>query len=469
MRHLILFVTMLVCSLQLSAQADRKMANEIATQINSGIPERLFELFDSTFKTQFPLAEVKNAVPSLQNAFGKFEGVEKLKERNGEYLYKLNGSKSAINMLFRFNTGGLAMLLFTNDDPLFDIKKRHAWFTDNTLQTNTDRVVDSVVKSVLVRSNTAGLSIGVIQNGRQTIYNYGETAWGSGRMPRSASVYEIGSISKTFTGTVVAHFIRTGKINPDDAVNKYLPDSIRPVMWNNEPLLVRHIIGHAAGMPHENMKQDGAPVSDDPDNRMKYFGSKHLLAMLNDWQPFEQPGQKFRYSNYGYSLLGYICERISGQTISQLFQEIIFKPLGMKNTALIGEKPFGDMVPSMIDGKQVKNTPVIAYAPAGGIQSTISDMLRYAAIQLNPGESETGRDVSASHEPSVQTEMKMATGWFYDTNEKGKFFFHSGGTSGFTSRMIFQPVTQTAVVVLSNCRNGDTNEIGDIIFQKLNR
>lgn len=96
-------------------------------------------------------------------------------------------------------------------------------------------------------------------------------------------------------------------------------------------------------------------------------------------------------------------------------------------------------------------------------------MLLFAAIQLNSGESETGKDVSASHEPSVQTEMKMATGWFYETNEKGKFFFHSGGTSGFTSRLIFQRGTQTAVVVLSNCRNGDTNEIGDIIFQKLNR
>lgn len=469
MRHLFLLALILLKGMLLNAQPDRQMASEISARINAGEPEKLFALFDSTFKQQFPLAEVSNAISSLQQSFGQFDGIKKLKERNGDYLYELNGSKSAINVLFRLNSGRLSAMLFTSDDPLFDIRKRLTWLTDNRLQSSTDKLVDSVVRSVLVRSNTPGLSIGVIYQGRSLIYHYGEQSWGSGRLPKTSSVYEIGSISKSFTGTVVAHFIRNGKINPDDAVNKYLPDSIRPVMWNNEPLLIKHIIGHAAGMPHDNMKDYGARSPDDPDNRMQYYEANHLLAMLNDWQPFEQPGQKFRYSNYGYSLLAYICERISAKSISQLFQEIIYTPLGMKSTAMIGEQPFGDMVPSKIDGKMAKNSPLKAYAAAGGIQSTIGDMMRFASIQLKPDQTDLGSDISTSHQRMMETEMKMATGWFFDNNDKGTYYFHSGGSSGFTSRMIFQPSTLVAVVVLSNCRNGDANEIGDILFQKINR
>ncbi|KIC95580.1 serine hydrolase [Flavihumibacter solisilvae] len=468
MRHLILIAVFFCTALHSIAQQHPEVATNIARYVNQSDPAGLFSLFDSTFKTQFPLDAVKNAVPSLQNAFGNFNSVKFLKGENNQSLYQFEGTKGKIFVVLSYNNDKISSMLFTHEDPFFELKKRDKWQTDNPLSSTSDKLVDTIVRSILQRSNTPAISIGVWKDGKAFYYNYGESFLNGGPLPSAHSVYEIGSVTKTFTGTVLAHLLRTGKVSLDDKVNKYLPDSIPLLGTSDTPLLIRHLVAHTGGLPHQNDKDYGAKVSDDVDNQMKFYEARHMLAFVKDWKPFETPGTKFRYSNLGYSLLGYMCERVTGKPISVLYRELIFTPLGMKRSFINEEQPIGEVRPYHADATPARYFTVSAYTPAGAARSNIEDLLKYLRMQTTPDSSIAGRDIAYSHAPVMQTEMNLAIGWFWAENAKGKYFFHSGGTAGFTSRVLFQPATGVAVVVLSNCLNGDANEIGDRIFHQIN-
>ena len=473
MKKFVVILALCLSVIRVSAQHPDLLAQSVADYINSGQDSSLFGLFDSTFKNQFPLAEVKRAVPGLQAVFGKIEKVDFVKERDGAYSYKYTGTSASMHVIITPNPTykkSISSLLFTADNPFFDIVvKRDKWLTDNPVKSSVDILVDSTVKNFLSRSNTPALSIGVIENGKISRYNYGETRIGNKQLPQSNSVYEIGSVTKTMTGLIIARLVIENKLNIDDEVNKFLPDSMPKLQFEGKPLLVRHLLTHTSGLPTSNEGAYGAKASENGSNPMKYYEINHILAFLKDRNLTIVPGENFRYSNMGYALLGYIAEKQTGKKLTQLYKDWIFSPLKMKNTFLNNEQVFGELLPYRADGTLEEPFLMNAYAPAGALRSTINDMLKYVQAQFGvPSNPTLDRSIALmQQEIKGSKDVLMGLGWFFH-NDNGQIHYnHSGGTAGFTSRVIFNKNKKTAVVVLSNCLNYDANGIADAIFYTL--
>ena len=106
-----------------------------------------------------------------------------------------------------------------------------------------------------------GLSIGILKDGKTIFYDYGETAKGNAQLPDQNTIFEIGSISKTFTAILLADAVNSGKIKLDDPVSKYLPDSIPKLQYNNVPITIASLSNHSSGIPRmpNNMSSDLDP------------------------------------------------------------------------------------------------------------------------------------------------------------------------------------------------------------------
>lgn len=466
--YLILSLTLLLSSAS-SAQNATATAQKIVQYINQGKDTALFHLFDPTFKTQFPLAEVQRAIPGLRDMLGQIEKLSLVKEKDGAHSFKLTGSNNSMHMVLTFNKDNrnlLSGMLFSPGNPLFDlVTNRVKINTDNPLTTSIDKYADSVVQALMTKSNTPGMSIGVIVKDKVYRYNYGETQIGSARLPGSESIYEIASLTKTFTGTILAGFVRSGKIHLDDRVNKYLPDSIPPIEFNGIPLTIAHLVNHTSGFPTVNEKAYGAKQSEDINNPMKYYKMNHILAFIKDRNLTDTPGIRFRYSNLGYALIGYICERVSGKSISNLYNEQIFQPLGMKRSFANISNTSTDIKPYSPEGTLEAYFNLDAYTPAGAAVSTANDLLKFVAAQFTNTDTEISKDIRQTQmliDGNRQPEMGL--GWFVARDDNGIHYNHSGGSAGFTSRVIFNKEKQVGVVILSNCLNLDANIIGDSIF-----
>src|SRR5207244_1996226 len=121
--------------------------------------------------------------------------------------------------------------------------------SDNRLLTALDKQVDSAVRPYINLAITTGVSIGILRNGKMYFYNYGETAKGNKKLPNQHTIYEIGSISKTFTATLLADAVSNGKISLGDPVSKYLPARIPALEFEGVPVTIKMLSNHSSGIP----------------------------------------------------------------------------------------------------------------------------------------------------------------------------------------------------------------------------
>ena len=178
--------------------------------------------------------------------------------------------------------------------------------------------IDQLVEPIVVFGNPNATIIGIIQDGERSIYSYGDAGLGFGP-PQSNTLFEIGSITKTYTGTLLSQFIMEGLVSLDDPIDKFLPATVDPPTFNGQPILLHHLVTHTSGLPREiyNFDLDINIVWSETEN-------EDLYAFLNDISrqayPFDDYthgnelqslGTKFRYSNVGMATLGHILESVS--------------------------------------------------------------------------------------------------------------------------------------------------------------
>src|SRR6185312_10558005 len=176
--------------------------------------------------------------------------------------------------------------------------------SNNPLVTAQDRIVDSVALGYMRRLAPVGLSIGILRNGKTSFYGYGEATKGEGNVPGARTLFEIGSITKTFTATMLGLAVGEGKMSLDDPVNKYLPDSIPPLEFHGRIVTIRDLSNHTGGIPRmpDNFQ---SKVSNGNDPYADYTVND-LYGWLRTLRLTREPGSRFEYSNAGVGLLGTI-------------------------------------------------------------------------------------------------------------------------------------------------------------------
>ena len=321
--------------------------------------------------------------------------------------------------------------------------------TTNLMRNQTDKKIDSAVRPYIQKTNAAGLSIGILRNGVITTYNYGETKQGNNKLPNSNTLFEIGSITKTFTATLLAWYANEGKVKLSDPITRYLPDSVSA---NKElqGITLQMLSNHSSGLPRlpDNLQNH----SIDPLNPYRDYRKQDLFAYLKTCRLASKPGEKYAYSNLGVGLLGAILEQVSGKPFEQMVEDIICKPLGMNSTAQHLNPALKQRFVTVYNeaGKETPAWDFSVLAPCGSLRSTVNDLMIYIKANMTPGNAKLSKAFDLTHRVTFEKDIKLGLGWHIIKIGGAEYYFHNGGTYGCSSFLVFNPEKKMAVVVLSN-------------------
>ncbi len=144
-----------------------------------------------------------------------------------------------------------------------------------------------------------GAVVGIYEGGQATVFSFGQLSEKSPSAPDGDTVFEIGSISKVFTGILLADAIERGKVKLDDPLSEHLPEGVESPRHDGDEILLWHLSTHTSGLPRIPTNMDA-----NSDNPCKAYDTKTLWEFVGHVRPATKPGQNYAYSNLGAGLLG---------------------------------------------------------------------------------------------------------------------------------------------------------------------
>ena len=318
--------------------------------------------------------------------------------------------------------------------------------------------IERYIRLWMKRRNVPGLSLAITDRRRLLQSScHGFSNMDSREPVTEDTLFEIGSISKSFACACIMQLADEGRVAPEDSVERHIP-WLR-LRYKDEPVTLHHLMSHTAGI----IQGMDSAVSGLPE-----------CWTLKEFQPSVRPGTHYRYSNVGYKVLGLVLERLEGKRGSEVIQERILDPLGMRSshttitTDLRGllaapyEHTFDDR-PVPLDAPVSPATWIECETVDGSISSTPTDMARYVRMLLNRGKAPRGRLISEKGyglmtQRVVRTddEHEAMYGYGLVTEEHGgvTYLSHTGGMVGYHSAMMMDPEDGIGVFATANGPDG---------------
>jgi CubicO group peptidase (beta-lactamase class C family) len=318
--------------------------------------------------------------------------------------------------------------------------------------------VDSAVKAVIDRQHIPGLSIAVVAGGEirwQKAYGLADV---ENTVPaKTTTVYRIASTSKALTAVAALQLAERGTLDLDAPVQKYAPGF--PIKAH--PITTRQVLAHLSGIRHYRRGEG--------ERTTRYESLTGALEVFKDDLLEHEPGARYTYTTFGYTLLGLVIEGASGMAYADYMRERVFEPAGMTRTraddvyALVPDRARGysPLVYGMFDGRW-RNATLMdpSYKlPGGGLLSTSEDLARFA-IALTGGKllrDETFRHMWSTQKTRDGTETGYSYGWYVGSREGARpevAIWHGGVQPGFTCTLWMLPERRFAVAVLTNLEGG---------------
>ncbi|HEV2380480.1 MAG TPA: serine hydrolase domain-containing protein [Terriglobia bacterium] len=324
--------------------------------------------------------------------------------------------------------------------------------------------IERAVSTAMSQGHIPGLSTAIVTDRQLRWSNgYGMADLENFVPAKAATVYRLGSISKPITATAIMQLVEQGKLDLDAPVQKYC-SAFPPKRW---PVTSRELLGHLGGVRHYTQKEEEAEYT-------SHFTSvADGLAIFKDDPLLAEPGTEFRYSSFGYNLLGCVVEGASGQPFAAYLHEHIFVPAGMDHIQpddvfqIISNRARGYALRP--DGL-VRNSDLMDSSykiPSGGLSSTVIDLARFAiAIQsgvlLKP---ETVSQMFTSQKTRDGKATGYGLGWGVEDNAGVKAVSHSGGQSGTSTDLLMRPDRGLAVVVMCNLEGAHVSALARALAQ----
>jgi D-alanyl-D-alanine-carboxypeptidase/D-alanyl-D-alanine-endopeptidase len=313
------------------------------------------------------------------------------------------------------------------------------------------------------------VEIELLANGETRTLGRGRIAGDRPSPPTGDTIFEIGSITKVFTATALADLAQEGLVSLDDPVQRHLPTWVElPVRDRAVTLL--DLATHRSGLP----RLPGGMLRlalKERHNPYANFSVEELHAAVATAR-LRRPGSRIRYSNFGFGLLGEALAVRAGTTYEELVSERILRPLGMTDTMISVPLDRADRFAQGHNrrGHSVSYWDLPSLPGAGAFRSTVDDILKFLALQLDPGDSRLANAARMTHEPRARRRiLSVGLGWFMLPLQRGRphqVIWHDGGTGGFRSVAGFVAETRTAVVVLSNSSRS-VHTIGQEILREV--
>ncbi|MEL6106515.1 MAG: serine hydrolase [Planctomycetota bacterium] len=334
-------------------------------------------------------------------------------------------------------------------------------------QSDLEKQVTSLAQPYIDSKTVDALSIGVIKGDQTAIVHLGKLNDSLGP-PSDETLYEIGSVSKVFTGILLADAISQGQMKLEQPAEELSPAGETLPSRNDKKISLKHLSTHMSGLPsmpsNMTLKENVNPFED--------YDSKKGLDFLQSYQLTRDPGESYEYSNFAVSWLGFLLSNRAGKSFDALMKDRITAPLGMANTTV----PLDDaMKKRMAPGHTTdfRPCPVWDFADmpgCGGIRSNVGDMLRFAKANLKPPKDDVGKALELAwkqHKPvgTKPGDFAMGLGWHIALD--GSTRWHNGQTGGYHSMLMVNRQLNAAVVVLCNSAQMEVDQLGGELIRSL--
>jgi D-alanyl-D-alanine-carboxypeptidase/D-alanyl-D-alanine-endopeptidase len=343
-----------------------------------------------------------------------------------------------------------------------------------------DSVIMRMGREFSADSLTGNLSIGITYKGTEWFYNFGR------QDPSKYSIYEIGSITKTFVSLIMAHAVTEGKVSPQDDIRKFLPRAFPHLEYNGHPVRMIHLANSSSGLP-DNLPALPDTFRNTPPDSVSFvraaieskFSSVDFFNALDLVKPDTIPGAKPKHSNAAAYLLTYIMEKLYNEPIDKLVKRYVLDPLNMAGTSF-GTKNINT---GMMQGHSASNhpAPLLNWELVEGIgsmRSSTADMVKYmqylmqqkttqARMVLLPViavDAATNKTIELFPKDTIDAKRySISYNWIHYHPAAGeRRAFTDGGTPGFRSFIIMYTEAETGMIFL-------TDRTGPEIYNKMYR
>ncbi|WP_162795909.1 serine hydrolase domain-containing protein [Pedobacter nanyangensis] len=305
--------------------------------------------------------------------------------------------------------------------------------------------------------------------GKAYYFNYGKLS--NGQQPNNNTIYEIGSITKTYTGLLLSQAVHDRKIGLDDDVRKYLDGKYSNLTLDNGPITIRHLITHTSGLPlvmncDEHTQNVKAQI-----DCFEKFRKEDFFKALKTVQPSDKSGENYHYSGVGTQLVGYILEQAYRMSHKELLQKYVFSRSTEKQTYLT-LKQYENPNVSMGRNSEGKPVPLINgfYDYSGSMKASATSMLNYIKMYL-----ESNNVVVKQTMSQLAGDMLHGRAYAWNTyayNTPKKMLYHNGSSFGHSSWIALYPNQKVGIFIVTNVVTADSqqklNEISNRIIDRLN-
>lgn len=334
----------------------------------------------------------------------------------------------------------------------------------------------------LEKGKSIGLAVAVVSGTNATIMTFGRRSLSSEQPLPSDTLFEIGSITKTFTALALANEIQRGQMTLDSPIQELLPAGLQ-LPEKARRVTLRHLTTHTSGFPSQ------------PGNLSMWHGFRNTVTGGNPYNGYSEaqfreavrtvelvfePGTKSEYSNFGMDLLGFVLSEKAGTNYEAYIKRKVCEPLGLHDTTVTLTQEQAERFARGYIGAERKGAMLKAVcaspwnlpshlAGSGALRSTVSDLLKYLELNMHP-EGPLASAICASHRELFRENDRSAIGmnWIRSTRKTlGTVIWHNGAVGGACSYIGFTEDRRAGVVVLSNVGSEYVDSLGWAILREM--
>ncbi|MEO6682123.1 MAG: serine hydrolase [Ginsengibacter sp.] len=436
------FITIFITS-NIIAQTDNYSTaiDHFQTNYNNQNYNEIFESFSTEMKQALPLENTRQFIIGLKAQVGNMQRKEFIQYQQGTYAtYKTTFEKAILAVNISLDNQNKVNGLFIK--PFEEPKKIESKIV-NVLHNYPKEIAEILYSKSKDFPNNTQLSIAVIQAGKTNYYGIIKKNDSIKPILNQNKVFEICSITKVFTATVLASLATDKKIKLTDHIHSYYPFTFK----DGIKISFQSLANHTSGLPRlpENLNLVN---ENDP---YKNYGKSELEEYLkNMLKPRNDSLKNYAYSNLGAGLLGHTLGLSQKSSFSELLQKRVFDKYNMNQSYTNFQNLGNNLVKGFNpNGEKVSNWHFDVLFGGGGILSTTADLAKFAQAQLNPKNKELALTRKAT--AVVNENMKIGLGWHLLNFEKEEeLIWHNGATGGYTSSLAININRNIAVIILSN-------------------
>lgn len=338
--------------------------------------------------------------------------------------------------------------------------------TNNPKVSSIDMAVHTIFERYKNELSTVGLSIGIYKNGVANFYGYGETKKSMGITPDKNTLFEIGSITKTYTSIAILKMLKENNHTIETPIRLYLPSNLPTLSRDGIELNFKHLLTHTSGLNYMPDNFGIQYLSGNFGTAFETYDRNKLFTFLLNANIRHKPFTTWEYSNVGMGLLGVILELNYKKSYGDVLKDKVFTPLNLSETFTdMKQTNSTNWAAGHSNGSQVTYWNSLgAMDGAGVIKATASDMMKYAISNINAPTSPLGDAINQSHTITFSpfTDVNIfkingRLGWFQLIHKdlpNESFIWHNGGTGGFSSDLYINKAKKTVLLLMYNSDKG---------------